>query len=292
MKRIATMLAVVGLSALQSVQADNQNQVFDQIMSGAQNVFPQYFSFSSEPQTAGPWCYIFSDLPMSSGGNVILGLNQDTDGIYVAGGPFGGEPVYVGQANDILAALTSDNELPCDAAQIPEGLNISRNGSELTMTTDGCIELPENSSFCTPNADPSNPVTGIHTLTETTVDNFQLTGLTASIPGVVENVASQYSNQKTCIINAPAGFVEFTVNLGPPLCFDITNQLGDLAQLTSSGFVQVTPPVTITLEGTSASSVVANCLDTDAILATDAATGEVLARPNADSEWTVVVPAN
>jgi len=87
------------------------------------------------------------------------------------------------------------------------------------------------------------------------IKNFELLGLGRSFPGMGDILKQQISSNKTCIINAPADFVNHTINTD--ICLDMTDTL-------SASSVSSSDSVTVHYQSSSVSQQVNDCFATDA----------------------------
>ncbi len=274
-----TSIALCLTLIIQPVQADIVSDS-EQIMNDAQQVYPQFFPSSQTTLEFAPYRYRFYP---SSG--IYLGINQNDSGVYVLGGSFGSSEDYIDNTVNVIALLKSqggggnsnNRSQVCDTRNIPTGFNYRHEGNTTYVTTNGqCLVLPKNSNSCKPKAETNNsgtPIaTGIHLLSDVTVNNLEVTGFNVS---GFDSLAKGVTNQKTCIIHAPTIFTNHTVI--SDICLDITNQLGDLSLLPAG---TITPPVTVRSETTAVSVKVDDCFNTDASTITNLVTEEVWIEQN------------
>jgi hypothetical protein len=160
----------------------------------------------------------------------------------------------------------------CSSSLTPAGMNYAQSGNNITVTTTGCIPLP-NEGLCTAS---SPQATGINVLVTNNTTSAQLNGLTFNVVGMpnpFDSLASSYASPKSCMQNAPANIAALTINYN--VCYDVTSQLASsLDAFKSSGMLTVTYPVTIAAKGTSTMQSVASCQATGADVITDAFTGQ------------------
>jgi hypothetical protein len=279
MKLFFTVLVISLTVIVQPIQADVVSDS-EQIMNDAQQVYPRFFPPSQATQVSAPYLYRF----YSSTG-IYLGINQNDSGVYVLGGSFGNTPVYINTTANVITLLKSQigsgsndsRSTICDTRDIPTGFSYRHEGNTTYVTTNGqCLVLPKNSNSCKPKAETNNsgtPIaTGIHLLSDVTVNNLEVTGFNVS---GFDSLAKGVTNQKTCIIHAPTIFTNHTVI--SDICLDITNQLGDLSLLPAG---TITPPVTVRSETTVVSVKVDDCFNTDASTITNLVTEEVWIEQN------------
>lgn len=183
-------------------------------------------------------------------------------------------PVTSGALSDIapVAALNSpitswqatQPASMCNTSTAPAGLNYSLAGNTITVTTTGCITAPTG-SMCNSF---SPQATGVNILLTQNSPSLTLGGVTlpAAYSSLINStMSSQVSSAKTCISNAPAGFTNMTLNMN--VCFDVTQQFGSFSALPG---ITVTPPVTMTMKGTTTSQTVADCKTGGATIIYDA----------------------
>ncbi len=279
MKLFFTLIAISLTFIVQPVQADLVSDS-EQIMNDAQQVYPQFFPSNQNTLVFAPYRYRF----YSSTG-IYLGINQNDSGVYVQGGSFGNSPVYINNTVNVIALLKSQmgngssdsRSAICDTRDIPTGFSYRHEGNTTYVTTNGqCLVLPKNSNACKPKAETNNsgtPIaTGIHLLSDVTVNNIEVTGFNVS---GFDSLAKGVTNQKICIIHAPTIFTNHTVI--SDICLDITNQLGDLSLFPAG---TITPPVTARSETTAVSVKVDDCFNTDASTITNLVTEEVWTNQN------------
>jgi hypothetical protein len=242
----------------------------EQIMNDAQTVYRDLFPSNQTTQTFDPYRYRFYP---STG--IYLGVNQNDAGVYLLGGSFGDTPKYVDQTDKVISLLkaqmnggdTSDSKSDiCDTSNIPDGFIYRLEGNTTYISTNGqCIAVPENRNSCEtlPETDANQqPVeTGIHVLSQSSVTDFEITGL--DVPGFDATAQSQI-NQKTCVIHALKELTNQTIH--SDICLDMTSQLGSLPG--------ATPPVTNRYKGTVSFTKVDDCFKTDAAIITNLVTKE------------------
>ncbi len=272
MKKIL-MISVMFLATV--ARADIVSDAED-IMNSGQDVFPQFFPSSQSTQTLPPW--LFRYYPETQ---IYLGVNQDDAGVYVMGGVFSDSPNFVGSIEQVRTLLANeqqqpvDDQLACNLDKIPEGIKVSVDGNNVSVSTEGqCIKVSTNDSLCeaAPDTDEAgNPIaTGIHMLTTMNIQQFATSGITYSNPQFetfVNNILQQGIGSKMCLINAPR---DYTYKVNFDMCLDVTDQMTDELATVAT----VTPPVTMTYVGSSVSQVVADCYATDANMVVDLVTQE------------------
>ncbi len=279
MKFFYTSIALCLTLIIQPAQADLVSDS-EQIMNDAQQVYPQFFPSSQTTLEFSPYRYRFYP---STG--IYLGINQNDSGVYVLGGAFGNSEVYIDNTVNVIALLKSQaggennnsRSQVCDTRNVPTGFDYRHEGNTTYVTTNGqCLVLPKNSNACKPKAETNNsgaPIaTGIHILSDVTVNSIEITGINVS---GFDSLAKGVTNQKICIIHAPTTFTNHTVI--SDICLDITNQLGDLSLLPAG---IITPPVTTTSKTTSVSVKVDDCFNTDASSIFNIVTDEVWTNEN------------
>lgn len=260
---------MVYLGGVGVAQADRASDV-EILFNWAERAYAQYFPSHDATKAASPWLYRY--YPQTG---VYLGLN-DNNGIYVLGGEFGSEPLYV---NTLASLLTQANATACSTGEAPAGISYSQSGDTVNVSTNGKCVKPPVSGIC--NAPTPTQATGVSVLGNTTVSSFAMGGFNILLPGFpnpFESAGRGIANAKSCIRNAPAqGFSNLTINLD--VCYDLTEQLGSLIQ-TIPGVVEVNPPITMTYKGQVVNQVVTDCFATDATTVVDALTNEVWVKQN------------
>lgn len=259
---------VLGLAIMQSVHADIVSDG-EQIMNDAQTVYRGLFPSNQTTQTFAPYRYRFYP---STG--IYLGVNQNDAGVYLLGGSFGDTPTYVDQTDKVITLLkaqmnddTSNSKSDiCDTSNISDGFTYRREGNTTYISTNGqCIAVPENRNACEtlPERDANQqPIaTGIHVLSQSSVFEFEITGL--DIPGF-DATAQNQINQATCTIHASKELTGQIIK--SDICFDMTPQLG--------GIPGATPPVTNRFKSTVSFTKVDDCFKTDAAIITNLVTKE------------------
>ncbi len=264
--------ALISLISSQSAIAVSLQQA-DELFDAAELTFPDLFSPSGLPTLSFLPDYPQYRGPYSNGTFMAIGPD---DSVYVAGGSFGFPPTFVGSYSDlavqILGQSGNDDNTICNTDDLPEGINYSQNGNEITVTTDGCIVIPMDQGLCdSPDTDSTDPqVTGISVLTETNILESALSGLTSNNPMFLDTFNNIADDTSACIINAAPEYAPSTINTD--VCFDFTDLA---AQLASIPDVTVTPPVTLMLQSTSINSVVDDCFATGAPIITDNVSGNI-----------------
>ncbi len=270
---------VLGLAIMLPVHADLVSDS-EQILNDAQTVYRDLFPSNQTTQTFDPYRYRFYP---STG--IYLGINQNDAGVYLLGGVFGDTPKYVDQTDKVIALLkaqingsdTSNSKSDiCDTSNISDGFTYRREGNTTYISTNGqCIAVPENRNSCEtlPETDANQqPVeTGIHALSQSSVTDFEITGL--NLPGFDANNIQDRIDQKTCSIHAPRELTNQTIH--SDICLDITSQLGALGDIAG-----VTPPVTNRFKSTVSFTKVDDCFKTDAAIITNLVTNEIWTNQN------------
>lgn len=261
------------------LQADIASDA-EEIMNRAQQTFRQFFPSNRPTQSLPPW--LFRHYPESG---IYLGINQNDSGVYLMGGVFGSGPQFFKPIDETLAMLRSQGNEPqsvqaCDISSLPSGISVTQNGNDISVSTGGqCIKISEQQSFCDipPDTDSSGaPVeTGIHMVTQTNLQNYELSGISFDNPVLEDILTNQLRNSfstKTCVIHAPA---HYTYSVNFDMCLDITDQYADYASR-----VTITPPVTMKYTGSSNSMIVPDCFATDSFVTINLVTEETWVKQN------------
>ena len=269
---------VLGLAIMLPVHADLVSDS-EQILNDAQTVYRDLFPSNQTTQTFDPYRYRFYPLT-----GIYLGINQNDAGVYLLGGIFGDTPKYVDQTDKVIALLkaqingsdssNSKSDI-CDTSNISDGFTYRREGNTTYISTNGqCIAIPENRNSCEtlPETDANQqPIeTGIHALSQSSVSDFEITGL--NLPGFDANIQDRI-DQKTCSIHAPRELTNQTIH--SDICLDITSQLGALGDISG-----VTPPITNRFKSTVSFTKVDDCFKTDAAIITNLVTKEIWTNQN------------
>ncbi len=267
-KIVILLFSLMGLVASQSAAAVVTSQQAEELFDAAEDVFPEFFSPSGLPTLSFLPDYPYYRGPYDDGTFMAIG---DDDVVYVAGGSFGFPPVAVGtysSVSTLLLGSSSGGDNPvCDTDDLPDGINYSQEGNEITVTTDGCIVLPTDQGLCD-SPDTGSQTTGVSVLSETDLISFELKGITSS-NSLFLDAFSIAGESSFCTINADENYAPSTINVD--VCFDIT----DLAsQLASAPGVMVNPPVTQEVESTTVNSEVSDCFDTGADIINDNVSGD------------------
>jgi len=281
MKLAYSPIAIALLFVMQTTQADLVSDG-ELIMDGAQKVYPEFFPSKEKTQVLEPWRFRF--YPQTG---IYVGVNQQDLGVYLLGGILGDSPIYVNNSDAVLAMINSqlsankNDNLICETSSAPDGFIYEQSDNTVNITTNGqCIKLPDNPNYCDVNPETDDvgaPVaTNIHVLTTSDIAHFELQGL--SFPGI-DDIARQAANTSTCIIHAPAEFLNYTVNTD--ICLDITDTL--------SGYgLPILGRVTTHLVSSSFSTQVSDCFVTDADAITNIVTKELWTKDLTGSGFTKI----
>lgn len=254
--------------AIQPLQANIINDS-EQIMNDAQQVYSELFPAEQTTQELTPYRYRFYP-----GTGIYLGIHQENSGVYLLGGPFGDVPFFVDSAENVKSLLKNQlknsnhtTETLCDTRNMPDEFTYQQEGNDIYVSTNGqCVVVPESRNVCTPQPETDENqqaiATGLHILSQSTISNFEITGL--SFPGL-DDILRDAASQKTCIIHAPAELANHTIHTD--ICIDITNQLGDISSIPG-----IEPPVTNRFTSVSSSSKVDDCFTTNAFSITNLVT--------------------
>ena len=273
-----TVLLSIAMSSTTAFAAVTNNQVFTFAVAN----YPSLFSGTP---TGGPITlqgkqYDYRYYPTSK--NYLAVSNGE---VFLMGPATGGAISDIGPVATFDSSITSwQAKQPasmCSAANAPAGFNYSQTGNTITLTTTGCI-TPPTGSMCNSF---SPQATGVNVLLSQNSPSLTLGGITSTNPTysslINSSLSSGVSGTKTCISNAPAGFTNMTINLN--VCFDITQQAG-LSSFAGIPGITVTPPITMTMKGTTTSQTVADCKTGGATAIYDAYTMQTQIK-QADGTW-------
>lgn len=279
MKILLSSFALCITFIMQPIQAAALDGSCEQILNNAQKLYSDIFPGNPKTLFIGPWC--FRSYDNDELGDIYAGIYRSKDGVfkyegaYTLGGPFGNSPNYVGQTGSVIEFLNSQlysnsqNGI-CDTIGLSDDITYRTEGDTTYVSTNGrCIELPANRNICDalPEIDEHHtPIeTGRHVLSTTDVSSFELSGI--NTPGF-DSIAQNIANQKTCIIHAPTEFTNHTVHTD--ICLDITKLMGDLSAIPG-----INPPITMRYKGTTNSTKVDDCFNTNAASISNIVTHEL-----------------
>jgi hypothetical protein len=247
----------------------------DRVFAYAEANYPSLFP---APPQAGQITYLnklYNYRYYSNSGN-YLGI--DASGVIYILGPYTNNALTeigpgANYENAIVAWETTRSGAACDATTAPAGINYSQSGNTVTITTAGCIAVPT-AGMCTPSAPQA---TGINVLVTNTTASSHMSGITFNMPGVpnpFEAIGASMVSGTSCITNATSDYASLTINYD--ICYDISTQLASsVTAMQSTGLIAVSPPITISTQGSTTMQTVANCAATGADTISDAFTGKV-----------------
>lgn len=277
------ILSACTLSLLGSIHLASADTATDAetLLNWAENTYPEFFPSRRSTQSLEPWLYRFYPEV-----NIYAGVNKNDNGVYVMGGHWGDNPVFIdtlpGMINHIANSGGNGSIAACNTANVPGGFSYSQSGNVVTVTTNQqCIEVPDlsNVNFCQPPVQPA--ATGISILSTSNVTSSTWNGITFNFSLPTNPLESFTGSIKNCIVNAPAEQANLVVN--SDICMDLTSQLeGSLSELVASGLATVNPPVTLATKSTYSSQTVPDCFATDADTIYDAFTNEAWIRQGGD----------
>ncbi len=278
-KRLILSFCALGLLSNSYIALADTTSDTETLLNWAEKTFPQFFKSKQATQSIEPWLYRF--YPETG---IYAGVNLTDNNVYTLGGPWGNNPALIDSLSNLIAQINNSggngNIASCDTTNTIPGITYSQSGNVITVTSNGqCVTAPEqNATNLCPIPKQTTP-TGISILSTNTVTRSQISGITASIPGLLDpflNLISASSNAKHCTVNAPNENTNLIVN--SDLCFDITTQLSDLIGVIEG--ITVNPPITLSTAGTYTSQIVSDCFTTDAATITDAVTGDLWVKEN------------
>lgn len=274
---ISSVCTLVLLGNIHIASADLANDT-ETLLNWAENTYPQFLPSRRATQSLDPWLYRF--YPEA---NIYAGVNKNDNGIYVLGGPWGDNPVFIDTLPNLISHIESSGGngsiSACNTSNVPDGLSYSQSGNVVSVTTNGqCIEIPSNINYC--QTPMQATASGISILSTIDVTAAEWSGITSDLP--INRFESLTGTTKHCTINAPAEQTNLVVNTD--ICLDMTQQLeSSLAELIASGYVTVDPPVTLATKSTfSSQEVVLDCFATDAASIHDAFTNGVWIKQGED----------
>ncbi len=252
-----TIFSLLGF--IQTVQADFSSDA-ERIFNDAQQVFSQFFPTAQDTQTLDSWLYRY--YPSR---DIYIGVNQNDGGVYGLGGVFGDIPVYIDTTQAVQALLQNKKEDSgpldnnyCDMT--PDGIECEQNGYSVNETSNGqCIKVSEDNN--------AKLETGINVLYRTNASILELKGLTSSIPEIV-NFFDDFliSQTNVCAMNVqkmpPDDISNYTINTN--MCFDVTDDLNNIAALANKELIEINPPITFHIVGLRVETVVDDCFSSDA----------------------------
>ncbi|MBK7352766.1 MAG: hypothetical protein IPI97_07645 [Nitrosomonas sp.] len=275
---VLSFCAISLLSSSYTALADTASDT-ETLLNWAEKTFPHFFPSKQATHSTEPWLYRF--YPETG---IYAGVNKDDINVYTLGGPWGSNPTLIDSLSSLIAQINNSggngNIASCDTTNTIPGITYSQSGNVITVTSNGqCVTAPDqNATNLCPIPKQTTP-TGVSILSTNTVTRSNISGITASIPGLLDpflSLISTSSNAKHCTRNAPNENTNIIVN--SDLCFDITAQLSDLIGAIDG--ITVSPPITLSTAGTYTSQVVPDCFSTDATTITDAVTGEFWVKEN------------
>ncbi|MCK5831493.1 MAG: hypothetical protein KAH20_14455 [Methylococcales bacterium] len=240
MKLFLTSLTILLSLIIQPVQADIKSDG-EKIMNGAEQVLPQFFPSKQKTKSYPPYLYRF--YPSTE---IYVGINQKDGGVYVLGGVFGDEPLFVGPIDEIIAFLkvrgmkddddddddhagNGKQRIICDTGDSSNIFSFEQYDDTTTISTGGQCPVLKNKNInaCIPFPDvdsKGNPIaTGIHALGNVDVKNFNINGFTFP---KLQAVVDRASDQEVCFVNAPDALCD--TKFESNICLDITNQVDDV----------------------------------------------------------------
>ncbi|MBX3639653.1 MAG: hypothetical protein KF888_03940 [Nitrosomonas sp.] len=270
MKSFISTAGFLGLLLSFSPAISATTSQIETLFNWAENTFPELFPDPQITQMVDPWA--FRHYPATG---IYAGVKNDE--VFVLGGPWGTDnPTFIDTLPNLLTQIEGtggNGSVPAcnDTSAIPQGMIVTQSGNVVTITTNGCIKIPdtESTNFCEPPT-PLQP-TGISILSTNNVNPLQTTGITISLPpdSPLNPLSAFTQNSSSCIINAQEELTELIVNSN--ICFDMTDQYSSLSGLPG---ITISPPVTITTVTSSVNQRVADCFATKAAFITDIYTGE------------------
>lgn len=280
-KRLMLSFCAIGLLSNSYTTLADTTSDTEALLNWAEKTFSQFFPSKQATQSIEPWLYRF--YPETG---IYAGVNKNDINVYTLGGPWGNNPVLIDSLSNLIAQINNSggngNIAGCDTTNTIPGVTYSQSGNVITVTSNGqCVTAPDQNGSATnlcPIPKQTTP-TGVSILSTNTVTRSEISGITASIPGILDpflSLISTSSNVKHCTRNAPNENTNIIVN--SDLCFDITAQLSAFIG-TIDGII-VNPPITLSTAGTYTSQVISDCFATDAATITDAVTGELWVKEN------------
>ena len=271
MKKLTPLLlsAVLCLAANMQVAIAGLNEDTETAFDWAERQFPQIFPGHETSQVFDVWRFRYYQST-----NTFAGVNTQNNSVFVKGGIFGNDPVYVNTLAKVLEMFQP--AVACDTSKAPPGVSYLENSSRVKISTNGqCITLPT-SGLCIP---PVNTASQLSVLSKNNVKSYSYQGIKFSSPlfeSTVSPLIRDAINVKTCLINAPADFATRPTEVD--VCFDVTQKLNDVSFI--KNLLIVTPPVTMSIQSTLSNEIVPSCFTTDAEIITDAFTNETWAKQN------------
>jgi hypothetical protein len=278
-KLLTTTCTLALFGSFSSAFADVASDA-ERLLNWAELTYPHIFTSHKTTVSQGPWLYRNY---IEAG--ILAGVNTDDNNVYVMGGPWGSAaPTVIGPLAAVMVSVdgTGDVSQICEAAALPEGMTITRNGNVITITTDGCIALPEAQNLCE-FALPETPVaTGISVLTTGVVTKMETKGILSTTPGVLDELLETGMDYKTCEINVPSETMA-SIKINTNVCYDMTAAVAPLSGLPG---ITIEPPVQMTLEASATTTQVNDCFATDADSVSNLVTGEFWIKENGG--WTKI----
>lgn len=278
-KRLIFSVLTLSLVSQHHLVHADINTDTERLLNWAENVYPEIFPTHQLTHSIEPW--LFRYYPETG---VYAGVNLGDNNVYVLGGPWGDNITPIDSLANLLLSVDqsggNDGIPACDTGQIPAGFSYSQNGNVVNVTTNGqCVVLPASTNNTLCSAPRQATQTGISVLAATTLTQYRMGGITTVLPiNPFESMASGFSG-KHCTINAPADMQNVIVN--QDICLDVTQQFeASLGNLQNVPGISINPPITVTTQGTTSSTRVDNCFNTDADSIADAYSGEVWIKQN------------
>lgn len=269
--------------SLNNTEAEISTQTLidtETLLNWAENTYAELFSDHQITQNIEPW--LFRHYPQTG---IYAGVNTSDLNVYVLGGPWGNNPVFIDSLSNLLVLIANSNDdsgnnnnrtATCNTTNAPAGLLYTQNGNIVNVTTNGeCIPLPENTNLCPLPPQPSATSTSLLT-TFTQTSRSVTKGIESNGRLVRESLpTSEMLRTKYCTINASEEAIDLIVHAD--FCYDMTAEF--LGRSFSS--ITINPPVTFATKGVFEHKRInsdSSCFDYEATIITDAATGEVWKR--------------